>query len=111
MKPEKFSPLGLYGDREFFFERKNEGYTEAAYGGGPWIGSYRIVGIFAFYHPDGRIATFQTRKIDTGDCTMRGDPIRADYKNESEFKEYVEEHRITLGKKHSLADAIKDWEE
>ena len=71
-KPEEFSELGLYGRKDIFEKRIKEGYTGIALGGGEWVGDSRIVRICIFYHPDGRIATYEHPKDHDGTHTMGG---------------------------------------
>ena len=109
-KPDEFSPLGLYGRKDAFEKRVRDGYTEVAYGGGDWVGNQRIVRLWAFYHPDGSIATYEHPKGMTPDMhTIRGQPFEAEY-TEREFQEHLENFRIKIGPKTGLKKLVENWE-
>lgn len=56
------SPLGMHGNKGLFEQKLREGYTEYSYGIGESHEPERIVALFAFYHPEGRIATYEHAK-------------------------------------------------
>ena len=109
-KPEEFSPLGLYGNRDVFQRRLDEGFTKLAFGDGNWVGNERIVRLFVFYHPDGRIATYEHPKSEHDGTTFRGGPFEAEY-SEEEFQSYKEKFQIAFGGKTSLAEVLEGWSE
>lgn len=109
MKPDEFSPLNMYGDRNVFEKRLKEGYKELAFGGGEWVGDERIVRLFVFFNPNGRVATLQTPKALTPDGHTRRGRIEAEY-TAKEFEDYMKEWKIKLGNKTSLEDIVKKWE-
>ena len=111
MKPEEFSTLGMYGNREIFEKRLNEGYTKVAHGGGDWVGNHRIVRLWAFFHPKRffkKVATYEHPKFD-GIHTVRGTPFEVTY-TERGFKKYCKKNKISLGEKHDLAKLVQDWD-
>ena len=125
------SPIGMYGrDRDHFVKRLNEGYTEIAIGGGPWVDmngeDLRIVGIWVFYHPDGRVATIETHKGYTPDGhTIRGCPTACEYKTSrfmrirnrlfpgsrvpKSFERLVKDYHLKLGPREPLKDLLDSW--
>ncbi len=111
-KPEEFSKLKMYGEKEIFEKKVEEGYTEVAYGdGGDWFDDQRIVSLFAFYHPNGKVATYEHPKRMTFDGhTMRSRPFQAEY-NKIEFQIHLQEFQIKLEKKVGLEELVKNWEE
>ncbi len=102
------SPL-WYGRKDVFERRLQEGYTEAAFGGGEWIHGKRVVRLWVFYHPDGRIATYEHPKFDFGH-TVHGEPYEAEY-GKREFQLHVKKFQIQLGKKEGLAGILALWKE
>ena len=109
-KPDNLSILGLYGKRDFFEHMLQEGYTRVAFGKGPQIDGERVVGMFVFYHPDGRVSTQETWKGDVS----RLDPTKMrGYKQETykpkEFRNFVSKMRIGLSERKSLLDVVKEW--
>jgi hypothetical protein len=113
MNPEEFSPLGMYGNKEIFERRLNEGYTEVAHGSGEWIGDNRIVALWAFFHPKRffrKVATHQHPKGYFDGHTFHGKPFETAY-TEKGFKKYCENNKIVLGERQDLAKIVKIWEE
>lgn len=109
IKPEEFSPMQMYGNKDIFQKMLNEGYTEVALGGGDWVDDYRIVGIFAFFHPNGKIHTFETPKYDDGGHTMRGTQFEANYTMKG-FEKYKENHKIEMEtEKQYLKEIVDMW--
>lgn len=117
-KPEEFSPLAMYGEKSIFEKRLNEGFTEIAFGRGPWkevespglILDVRIVAIYVFYHPSGKIATFEHPKA--RDCNLmahHGEPFEAEY-NQLTFHEHKKDYKLNLGEKIDLAEIVQSWE-
>lgn len=110
-KPEEFSLIGMYGKKDIFEKRVREGYTEVAFGGGDWVGDQRIVSLWAFYHPNGRIATYEHPKSMTLDChTVRGRPFEAEY-TKRKFQKHLQKFKIRLGEGSGLAQLVENWEE
>ena len=111
MKPECLSPLAMYGRKDVFENRVREGYTEVAFGGGDWVGEQRIVRLWVFYHPEGKIATYEHPKFMTLDThTMRGQPFEKEY-TEGEFQKHQKQFKLKVGNRRSLAEVVQDWEE
>jgi len=109
-KPEEFSALRMYGNKNVFEKRVEEGYTEVAFGGGDWVGNQRIVRLWAFFHPKGKIATYEHPKFDDGSHIMRGNPFEAKY-SQRKFQKHLREFQIKLGAKSELAEVVNNWEE
>ena len=109
-KPEEFSPLGMYGRKDVFEKRLNEGYTEVTLGGGDWVGDQRIVSLWVFYHPKGKIATLEHPKFYISDHTARGQPYEAKY-SPRKFQKHVKKFQLKVGEKKDLAKIVEDWEE
>jgi hypothetical protein len=114
MTPEllfSLSPLG-YGNKEAFERRSREGFAEAAYGSGKWIvlegTEYRIVRLWAFFKPDGMVATYEHPKADFGQGSVHGEPFKHEYSKE-EFEAYKQKWKIELGTKRHLAQIISLW--
>ena len=116
-KVERFSLLGMYGDRKYFQKKLDEGYSEVAFGSGPYITSpsgflqKRMVGMFAFFHPDGRIVTYETVKqwLEWESDPHRGHPPESQY-NAKTFEERCKDFQVSLSEKATLADVVADWE-
>lgn len=109
MQPEEFSTVAMYGNREIFERKLAEDYTEVAFGGGPWIDDFRIVAIWIFYHPSGKVATYQHPKTMYNLTTFRPTPFEAEY-DIGELGAYLTKHQITLGARGSLAELMNLWE-
>lgn len=111
MKPEPLSILGMYGNRKVFQQKFNEGYAQIAFGTGPWVeGNQRIVGLFAFYHPDGKIATYESPKVDVAGSSVRGQPYEASYTSDS-FDQHIKTFQIRICERSSLENLLKQWSE
>jgi hypothetical protein len=112
MKPEEFSNLGMYGSREFFERKQQEGYSEVASGVGDWVGVERIVVIWAFYHPKKRfrsITTLQHPKFDDGCHTIRGSPYEKKY-TPAGFDRFTRRMKIKIGSRQNLAELLQNWD-
>jgi hypothetical protein len=108
MKPEKFSPFALYGNKEIFQKMLKNGYTEVAFGGGEWVDDFRIVGIFVFYHQRKKnVYTYQTPKFVTLDAhTMCGVKFEKKYRIK-QFEKYVQKMKISIGPKTDLKKVLE----
>ncbi len=85
-----------YMNPEVLKKRAEEGFTHINFGGGEWVEDFRIVRLFVFYHPDGRIATYEHPKGMTHDgYTMRGKPFEKIY-TKKEFEDYTKRFKIRL---------------
>jgi hypothetical protein len=106
---EKLSLFGLYGDLTFFKEKLCEGFKEVAFGRGEWVGDQSLVAIWAFYKPDGKIATLQFPKgrAPDGCTTVRGAEFEKEFKNPEVFESYCRQHLIQMGPKFTLAETIR----
>jgi len=105
---EKLHPVIGYGNREIFQKRLVEGYIEAAFGSGEWVGEYRIVRLWIFFKPDGAVATYEHPKADQEGGLRHGQPVEVIY-SMAEFQLYVKKWLIKFGQKVSLADIVERW--
>jgi len=96
-------------DLEVAKKKQEQGYTKIAEGKSPWIYNMRILTIYAFYHPDGRIATYELHRI-RSKGRARVIPAFEDKYTPEEFKDYKSSNRIKLGRKKSLERLIKQIE-
>jgi hypothetical protein len=103
--------LGLYGDRKVFEGMLRRGYKEVAFGGGPWVGSTKLVGVYVFRgSPTGEVGTLQTWKSDFTGSTTRGSPTEVMYKNDAELQKLLAENRVTLGQPGPLGPLMEAWD-
>lgn len=111
MKPEEFSYLGMYGNKDIFQKISKRGYAKVAFGRGGWIEGLRIVAIFAFFHPKkDKVATYQYPKCFLHDGhTMHGLPFSRTYSKKG-FAKYLELHKIQFSSKTNLHKILKSWE-
>ncbi len=98
----------MYGDTSVAAARLTEGFTELAFGGGDWVGSTRLVGVFAFFHPDGRVATIQSWKFDGGDATVRGPREEVVYPDQAAFEKFISEWGVKMSERRPFADTL-EW--
>ncbi len=99
-------------EKDVLEKRLEEGYEEIAFGRGAWVGEHRIVGIYAFYHPDGRIATYENPKFMGGGYGMhavRAPSFEAEYTREG-FAKHIKKHAIRFDKKKNLGKVVRTWE-
>src|SRR3989344_766402 len=116
-----------YGKKEIFESRFKEGYELVSWGQSTWIhkegneyNDTRIVSMWAFYHPDGRIHTYQQPKIweehegvegeKHEPATRYGTPFEAVYTSEADFDAYLKKRSAMTWERESLANIIKEWE-
>jgi len=112
MKPSALSPLGLYGNRDLFFEKIKEGYTQFAFGTGPEINAVRIVGMFVLFPPsesEKTIIVEGTTKDYNGYASVRC-RLSGEYTTK-EFENFIREKRVKLSKKMDLQELMSDWDE
>ena len=94
------SILNLYGRRDIFKRRLREGYNKVAFCPNTLIRNNRLITIWVFYHPNGKIATYEFPVSDN--------PFEAEYTKE-EFKKHKEEFQIWIGQKIGLEKLIEGW--
>jgi hypothetical protein len=96
MPVEASSPIGLYGNLPIFQERLKEGYTGVSFGQGEWVNNRRIVVIWVFYGPDGKVATYEHHKARTPEgASMRG-PSETRIMTETSFVIFAKEWRLKV---------------
>lgn len=115
IEADRFSTVGMYGNRHIFEKRLKEGFTEFAFGSGDWIQpdnalDRRIVAIWAFFPPKmgvgGRIATYEHPKYYDGEHSIRGEPFEARY-TAKDFEDYCRKNRISMGQRSDLLDFLR----
>ena len=126
MEEEKFSTMTMYGNKRIFDKRLKEGYTEVALGSGEWVSApagseQRIVKLFVFYHPNGKVATYEHPKANHGFGNIHGQPFEAEYNTKrtligklfgtnsfkDSFENHLKEFKIALGEKGDLAEIVR----
>jgi hypothetical protein len=105
--------LKYYGEKSIFEKRVEEGYSEVAFGGGRWFGKEngddeRMVAIWVFYHPDGRIATYEHPKYHDGIASYYGNKFEAEY-TQDQFQEHMRKYMITLEVTTGLVELVENW--
>lgn len=98
MAQEKIRPLKTYGNTDIFQKRVEEGYSELAFGRIEPTDDSELLGVFVFFHPDGKIATYEHPK--------QGTSFEKEY-NSERFQEYTEEQNIHLSGKVTLEYIVK----
>ncbi|NQS89344.1 hypothetical protein HQ584_06110 [Patescibacteria group bacterium] len=98
MAQEKLRPLKTYGNTNIFQKRVEEGYSKLAFGRIEPIDNSKLLGVFVFFHPDGKIATYEHPK--------QGTPFEKEYNSEV-FQEYKEEQNIHISGKVTLEYIVK----
>ncbi len=133
--------LCLYGEKEVFQKRQQEGYTHIRLGSGLWFhfdlnneGYYRflksariqtftdhnginylpaeeirIVAITAFYHPDGRIATFENIKYRAHNWSIPGSRIESIFSITSDFDQFTDDFGVELIPEINLSEINDFW--
>ena len=100
----------LYEDRETFLGRRREGFTHVAYckpDDSPiWINELRILGIVAFFHPDGRVETIEQPEISRKNDSRLGETYVTVYPSEEEFRSHVGEYGLLIENRIPIEDAI-----
>ena len=105
---DRFSPIGMYGDAEVFKGWQQAGFDEVAFGGGPWLNCRRVVGAFAAFAPDGRVATLESRKIETDDGhTMHAGQEVLRFKRLKRFDRHVKKAQLEFGERRPLQAVIE----
>lgn len=96
---ETYSALHLYGNPAIFEMRRMEGFDIVSFGKGPWVPEKgaRVVGEFAMRHPDGRVVSLVTYKIDTSGMTFRPRPQEEEFEGEADFQRHIEEWQVRFG--------------
>lgn len=103
-KSDKLSSFGLYCKEDLCRRLVTDGYTEVSFGGGPWVGPVRIVGVSAFFHPSGSITTLLTQKEDDGVANHRTQG-EMQFTGE-EFAKFITDWQIHLGERLSIQDLL-----
>ena len=100
-----------YGDKEMSGKMLKAGYTEIAFGHGPLLGAQRVVGMLAYFHPDGRILKDETREFLADGATPEQSRIQAEYSSKTEFESFIEELLVEMGTKENLEEIVLQWRE
>lgn len=98
------------GDLKIFKEKLSEGFTEVAFHAnwGPWMGDCRLMGIWAFFHPDGCITCWEFWKFDDGSRTAHATPREKLY-SPTDLAELLAKYHVKLGEKKNLASWVDDF--
>ncbi|GEM_PF-3952803 len=97
----------LYVRKDILERRLQEGYTEIATGRGEWVHDQKIVGVFIFYHPDGRITSYEHPKFRAENRIHTGIPFEKTYPSSDDLQRHCNLFRIQLNEKSSLAELVK----
>ncbi len=107
--PADFGGPLSYANKEMVEKHLRAGCAKARFGNGEWIdrkwGSERIVGIWAFYLLNGRVATFEHPKMNDGIANRHGQPYEKEY-SATEFEAYCKEWKITLSERETSPQEI-----
>lgn len=126
--PTNFTLLNMYGDRSFFEEGNEKGYTEVAiavprshrtagekvsdylskhFGMGV-VGKDRIRLLFALHHPKGQVATYEEHRMVNylGDKQSR--QVEKTY-SPKQYKELLKKHRLEESGRKSMADFMLEY--
>ena len=105
MPSDRLSDFGMYCNEGVCERLLSQGFTECTFGVGPWVGTARIVGVWVFFHPNGRIITLETPKEDDGVATRRGRPQEVSYTRD-ELNKFVADWQINLRKDRTPIDEL-----
>jgi len=97
-----------YGNKEAFERRLQEGYAEVAFGMGRRGRSDLC--LFAFYHPNGTIATYEhpaTMPFWSG--LVKQGTIEKEYNGEG-FQRLTDSYGIEMSVRVNLEDTVNNWE-
>ena len=103
-----------FGGFDMLDKRINEGFIDVAYGVGNWVKRnkkrQRIRDIWAFYHPNGKRATYEHPLQTFHGFSSHHEQIISDEQkgcvereyNEKEFQKYLEKFKIRFGPKKGI---------
>ncbi len=110
MPIEQFSNVGLYSSLREIEQRLAEGFTTFAFGRGPWIvrkgEQMRLVALFAFFHPDGRVASTEHFKLNDGITNVHCLPQTNIYSSVNEFERLVKKWNVQMNSPGPLAELV-----
>ena len=96
--------------KELFRARLAEGYTHMAVGEGDWVrDSYRINWLWAFYHPDGKVKTYEESAIREDGIQKPGSVSEEEYTRES-LQLHADQYKISFRPEKSLKEIVSSWE-
>ena len=100
--------LSLYGRRDVFKRQQRRGFTHLAFGMGDVVKEERVI-LWAFYRQDGRVATYEFRKMEPEDGPVyHVMPYGAEY-DRAEFELLVEKRGVRLGETWEIARVLETW--
>ena len=109
MKPEEFSSIRLYGNKQTFLKMQAEGFTDVAFAKGPWINDKRIVGAFYFFGPEDQVAGYETSKSRGATGATRRSASETHYQMR-EFEQKVRGSKLELSDIQNLAALLLRWD-
>ena len=98
--------LSLYGRKHIFKERLQKGYTEFCFGQGVWENETVI--LWAFFHPEGKVCTFEFHKTQAQGGVLHQTPFGEVYTLDA-FRYYIGQKHIRLSQKKNLAEFFNRW--
>lgn len=99
--------LATYGRKHIFSQKLQKGYTEFCFGHSPWNKGGDVV-LWVFFHPDGRICTFEFHKTRSSVGTLHQMPFGESHTVET-FAQYVARNDILLSEKKNLQTFVEHW--
>lgn len=116
MQTQQLSPLGLYGNKDVFTDRYNDGAREVAFGSGGWVTSFgeaevlgitaeRIAALWVFYYPSGLVALRVFPKGEYMGMTIRGCPYEIDLWEE-DFQQFPMITSCSISERKNLAEVM-----
>ena len=108
----EFRPCIVYAEKEIYQEKLKNGFAEVAFSNeGSWSFYKRISKLCAFYHPDGRIETYEHPEYCDVGCIRVGKPVGSEYKDENSLQGVLKNFKLKLGKKRKIIDILNDSRE
>ena len=118
---KEFRPYLVYAPKKLLENQKDKGYTEVAFSIYRPLVDYfmnrkgRVVmpKMCSFFHPDGRVSTYEQRGIDDVSVIRFLKPWLNKFKDDKEHNERLKLFSVKLGKKRKIEDVLSDligWE-
>ncbi len=105
--------LEVYGNTTFFRKLQSEGYREISFGTGKaWVhiegeDSLKIDGMYAIFHPDGRVMIYpRILRMENGRKVVDG-PFDMELTGE-QFNDLVKKLRIQMDQREDLSDFLEE---